>query len=70
MAGCGKRLKVAQVGCDVRRLCCKGVEGIHDMRPYAVELVAFVNGATKKEGSKKRSTQMYAHQTVSGLAAS
>ena len=68
LATCGDFIAKVWEGGSFKEEIQDKIHGVDDMRPYAVELVAFLDAATKKESNKRRNTQMYANQTVSDLA--
>lgn len=69
LATCGDFVAKAWESGSFKAEIQEEIRNIDDMRPYAVELVAFLDAATKKEANRKRNTQMYANQTVAELAA-
>jgi hypothetical protein len=45
------------------------IHSVNDLRPYAVELVAFLDAATRPEKNARKNKQLFAKQDISELAA-
>jgi hypothetical protein len=58
LATSGDFVAKAWEGGNFRAEIQEEIRNIDDMPPYAVELVAFLDAATKKEANKKRNTQL------------
>lgn len=46
----------------------KTIRSVNDIKPYAVELAACIEGATEKDPDEETNRQMFTNQTVSGMA--